>query len=101
MLGWVSPRLGITFDLVDSELVLYSPNGEPFATYLEIVEQRDIAQQQRNIAQQQRDIAQQQVEQERLEKEQAQEALELERSRMKALLEQLKAKGINPEDFDL
>ncbi|AOY79252.1 MAG: Uma2 family endonuclease [Moorea sp. SIO1G6] len=115
MLGWVSPRLGITFDLVESELLLYYPNGEPFATYLEIIELKDIAQQQRDIAQQQRDIAQQQVEQERLEKEQAQEALEqqrlekaqaqealeLERSRMKALLEQLQAKGINPEDFEL
>ncbi|WP_365973536.1 hypothetical protein [Moorena sp. SIO4G3] len=29
MLGWVSPRLGITFELVASELVLYYPNGEP------------------------------------------------------------------------
>ncbi|NET85215.1 MAG: hypothetical protein F6J94_25875 [Moorea sp. SIO1F2] len=47
--------------LVDSELVLYSPKVERFATYLEIVEHRD--------------MAQQQVEQERLEKEQSQEAL--------------------------
>ena len=108
MLGWVSPRLGITFDLVDSELVLYSTNGERFATYLEIVEQRDMAQQQRDMAQQQVELerlakaqAQEALEQQRLDKEHAQEALELERSRMKALLEQLKAKGINPEDFEL
>ncbi|NEQ89154.1 MAG: Uma2 family endonuclease, partial [Moorea sp. SIO2I5] len=108
MLGWVSPRLGITFDLVESELVLYSPKVERFASYLEIVEQRDIAQQQRDIAQQQVELerlakaqAQEALEQQRLEKAQAQEALELERSRMKALLEQLQAKGINPEDFEL
>ncbi|NEO73065.1 Uma2 family endonuclease [Moorena sp. SIO3H5] len=73
MLGWVSPRLGITFELVESELVLYYPNGEPFASYLEIVEL----------------------------KEQAEKALEQERSRMQSLLEQLRAKGIDPEDFDL
>ncbi|AOY80626.2 Uma2 family endonuclease [Moorena producens JHB] len=87
MLGWVSPRLGITFELVASQLVLYYPNGEPFATYLEISEQKE---QQRQRAEQAEEAL-----------EQTQEALELERSRMKALLEQLKAKGINPEDFDL
>ncbi|WP_424099888.1 Uma2 family endonuclease [Moorena producens] len=108
MLGWVSPRLGITFELVASELVLYYPNGEPFASYLEISEQRDMAQQQAEQERQRAEQAQQALELERLEKqqasqraEQAQEALELERTRMKALLEQLKAKGINPEDFDL
>ncbi|NEO90784.1 MAG: Uma2 family endonuclease [Moorea sp. SIO3G5] len=80
MLGWVSPRLGITFELVESELVLYYPNGERFASYLEIVELKEQA-----------------VEL----KEQAEKALELERSRMTSLLEQLRAKGINPEDFEL
>ncbi len=73
MLGWVSPGLGITFELVESELVLYYPDGEPFASYLEIVEL----------------------------KQQAEKALEQERSRMQSLLEQLRAKGIDPDDFDL
>ncbi|NEO07378.1 MULTISPECIES: Uma2 family endonuclease [unclassified Moorena] len=94
MLGWVSPRLGITFELVASQLVLYYPNGEPFASYLEISEQRDMAQQQAELERLEK-------EQERQRAEQAEQALELERIRMKALLEQLKAKGINPEDFNL
>ncbi|NEN98155.1 MAG: Uma2 family endonuclease, partial [Moorea sp. SIO3I7] len=34
-------------------------------------------------------------------KEQAEKALDQERSRMQSLLEQLKAKGIDPEDFEL
>ncbi|NES46911.1 Uma2 family endonuclease, partial [Moorena sp. SIO2C4] len=122
MRGWVSPRLGITFELVASQLVLYYPNGEPFASYLEISEQRDMAQQQAELerlakeqerqraeqAQEALEQTEQALELERLEKqqasqraEQAQQALELERTRMKALLEQLKAKGINPEDFNL
>ncbi|NET82945.1 MAG: Uma2 family endonuclease, partial [Moorea sp. SIO1F2] len=127
--GWVSPRLGITFELVASQLVLYYPNGEPFASYLEISEQRDMAQQQAELERlakeqerQRAEQAQEALELERLEKqqasqraelerlekeqerqraEQAEQALELERIRMKALLEQLKAKGINPEDFNL
>ncbi|NEP36446.1 MAG: Uma2 family endonuclease, partial [Moorea sp. SIO3B2] len=69
-------------------------NGEPFASYLEISEQRDMAQQQAELER----LAK---EQERQRAEQAEQALELERTRMKALLEQLKAKGINPDDFNL
>ncbi|AOY80625.1 Uma2 family endonuclease [Moorena producens JHB] len=108
MLGWVSPRLGITFELVASQLVLYYPNGEPFASYLEISEQREQQRQRAEQAEEALEQTQEALELERLEKqqasqraEQAQQALELERTRMKALLEQLKAKGINPEDFNL
>ncbi|NET82946.1 MAG: Uma2 family endonuclease [Moorea sp. SIO1F2] len=108
MLGWVSPRLGITFELVASQLVLYYPNGEPFASYLEISEQKEQQRQRAEQAEEALEQTQEALELERLEKqqasqraEQAQQALELERTRMKALLEQLKAKGINPEDFDL
>ncbi|NEP52226.1 MAG: hypothetical protein F6K65_26885, partial [Moorea sp. SIO3C2] len=108
MRGWVSPRLGITFELVASQLVLYYPNGEPFASYLEISEQKEQQRQRAEQAEEALEQTQEALELERLEKqqasqraEQAQEALELERTRMKALLEQLKAKGINPEDFDL
>ncbi|NER88845.1 Uma2 family endonuclease [Moorena sp. SIO3A2] len=108
MLGWVSPRLGITFELVASQLVLYYPNGEPFASYLEISEQREQQRQRAEQAEEALEQTQEALELERLEKqqaskraEQAQQALELERIRMKALLEQLRAKGINPDDFNL
>ncbi|OLT62745.1 Uma2 family endonuclease [Moorena bouillonii] len=108
MLGWVSPRLGITFELVASQLVLYYPNGEPFASYLEISEQKEQQRQRAEQAEEALEQTQEALELERLEKqqasqraEQAQQALEQERSRMKALRSQLKAKGINPEDFDL
>ncbi|NEQ80473.1 MAG: Uma2 family endonuclease, partial [Moorea sp. SIO2I5] len=94
MLGWVSPRLGITFELVGSDLVLYYPNGEPFATYLEIIELKDIAQQQ---AEQER----QRAEIERLEKEQERQRADQAEASLQALLEQLKAKGIDPEQFEL
>ncbi len=41
--GWVSPRLGIRFDLSSGDLVIYHPDGRPFATYLEVVAQREQA----------------------------------------------------------
>jgi Uma2 family endonuclease len=31
--SWISPRLGIRFELAEPELVLYHPNGERFSSY--------------------------------------------------------------------
>jgi Uma2 family endonuclease len=36
MHGWVSPRLGIRFDLSGDELVIYHPDGQRFLTFLEL-----------------------------------------------------------------
>src|ERR671932_348408 len=36
MENWVSPRLGIRFDLSGEELQIYRPDGEPFASYEEV-----------------------------------------------------------------
>jgi Uma2 family endonuclease len=41
MEGWVSPRLGVRFELDRGELQLYRPDGERFATYVELLEQRE------------------------------------------------------------
>ncbi|AFY82627.1 Uma2 family endonuclease [Oscillatoria acuminata] len=34
--GWVSPRLGVRFELSEEGLELYSPDGQKFSTYLEL-----------------------------------------------------------------
>lgn len=39
MPGWISPRLGIRFEMVDGVLCILRPDGRPFATYVEL-EQR-------------------------------------------------------------
>lgn len=44
MSGWVSPRLKVRFDMVNDELCLVGPDGKKFATYVELVEQREQAQ---------------------------------------------------------
>ena len=77
MTGWISPRLSIRFELIGKEMQLYSPNGERFATYPEIVEQR---------------------EQERQLRKQAESKLDALSQRLKTLdPEQLQALGIDPE----
>ncbi|MBW4561409.1 MAG: Uma2 family endonuclease [Mojavia pulchra JT2-VF2] len=78
MLGWVSPRLGIRFELSSGELQIYRPDGQRFLTYLEQAQQRE--------------QAQAQAEQERQRAEQAQNQLEA----LRALLQE---KGINPEEL--
>ena len=74
--GWVSPRLGIRFELAEDELQIYRPDGQRFATYVEVV---------------------QQIEQERQRAEQAESMLEQERQRSQALEARLQELGIDPE----
>jgi Uma2 family endonuclease len=44
--GWVSPRLGIRFELTETNLNIYTPNGDPFLTPVELAHERDQARQQ-------------------------------------------------------
>jgi len=76
MNGWVSPRLGVRFELVDGELRLYRPDGTRFATYVELAAQEE---QQRQEADKQRQEADNQ------------------RQRADRLAAQLRALGIEPE----
>ena len=50
--GWVSPRLGIRFELTKETLEIYRPDGERFLTYVELREQlaaeRELRQQERS-----------------------------------------------------
>lgn len=45
MEGWVSPRLGIRFAVVEKELQLFRPDGQKFVSYVEIDRQRELAEQ--------------------------------------------------------
>jgi Uma2 family endonuclease len=83
--NWVSPRLGIRFDHAGAELQIYRPDGEPFASYLQISEQ---LQQERQRAEQERQRAEQ-------ERQRAEEA----EARAQRLAERLKAAGIDPDDL--
>jgi Uma2 family endonuclease len=85
MLGWVSPRLGIRFELSQGELEIYRPDGEKFVSYVELAKQKELVQ--KELAQEK-----QRAEQEKQRAEQAEEQLET----LRALLAQ---KGINPDEL--
>ncbi|QYX33637.1 Uma2 family endonuclease [Sphaerospermopsis torques-reginae] len=79
MENWVSPRLGIKFDLSGEELQIYRPDGNKFSSYLEIS---------------------QLLEQEKQRAEQAETALAAERRKTQLLAEKLKALGVNPDEIE-
>ncbi len=74
--GWISPRLGVRFEHDGETLVLYQPDGERFATYVELIGQR---------------------EQERQRAEQERQRAEQERQRAERLAARLRALGVDPE----
>jgi Uma2 family endonuclease len=41
MIGWISPRLGIRFELSDGELQIYHPDGRRFLTYSELAQEQE------------------------------------------------------------
>lgn len=71
MQGWVSPRLGIRFDLEGNELVLTRPDGRRFETFVEIMQRAEA------------------------ERERA----DAERERAEHLAERLRALGVDPSDL--
>jgi Uma2 family endonuclease len=75
---WVSPRLGIRFQLTPQTLEIYRPDGEKFLTSVELAQQR---------------------EQERQRADTALLQLEQERQRYQDLLKKLQEKGIDPEQL--
>ena len=56
--GWISPKLGIRFELTPETLVVYGPDGSRFLTFVELGQRLDAANQQLDTANQQLDTAQ-------------------------------------------
>ncbi|MFQ4142732.1 Uma2 family endonuclease [Chlorogloeopsis sp. ULAP02] len=76
--NWVSPRLGVRFELTPDTLEIYRTDGQRFLTSVELDQLR---------------------EQERQQKEAALQQLEEERQRYQDLLARLRERGINPEQL--
>jgi Uma2 family endonuclease len=91
MHDWVSPRLGIRFDLSGEELRIFAPDGQPFTSFSELKQQREQAEQQREQAEQQREQAEQQraqAEQQRAQAEQQRAQAEQQRAQAEQQREQ-------------
>lgn len=76
MAGWVSPRLGIRFELTATDLHIYGPDGQKFSSYAELAIQRD---------------------RERQEKAEAERKAEEQTRKAEQLAAQLRALGIEPK----
>ena len=97
--GWVSPRLGIRFQMTPETLEIYRPDDRRFLTSVELDRLReqesqraDREQQEKQLAQQEKQLAQQQLEEERTLRQQEQQ-------RYQALIELLREKGIDPQQL--
>ncbi len=76
MNGWVSPRLGMRFDMSSAELQVFRPDGRRLLTYLELAAQQEEEHRARAQAQQRAELAEQKAER---------------------LAAQLRALGVDPE----
>jgi len=96
MNGWVSPRLGIRFQLTENNLEIYRPDGQRFLTSVELAQNAEQERQEKELAQTQAEQQRQRAEQQQQRAEEAIAQLEQERQRYQALLEQLHRSGIDP-----
>ena len=65
MSGWVSPRLGVRFDISSGELQVFRPDGRRLPTYVELAEQSDVALQAAELERRRADEADARAQQER------------------------------------
>jgi Uma2 family endonuclease len=91
MNGWISPRLGIRFELVQGELVIYHPNGELFSSY---TQERQRADEERQRADEER----QRAEEERQRAEEERRRADEERRRADKLAAKLRELGVDMEE---
>ena len=91
MNGWTSPRLGVRFELSDEDLAIVRPDGERFATYVELEQSKHELAAERAEFIEQRDKLlelQEKLEQEKIESQ----------KRAEKLAAQLRALGITPDE---
>lgn len=96
--GWVSPRLGIRFDLSGAELQLYRPDGQPFLSYVEIAQRAEQERQRAEQEQQRADQAEQRADQAEQQATHARQRAEQAEQRAEQLAERLRAMGIDPNE---
>jgi Uma2 family endonuclease len=116
--GWVSPRLGIRFELGE-DMTIFAPDGRPFLDYVEVARERDeaervVAQEQQRAeaqerlaqaereragrAEQQAEAERQRAEAERQRAEAQERLTEAERGRAERLAARLRELGFEPDE---
>ena len=81
--GWISPRLGIRFELAD-DLTIFGPDGRPFLGHVEIARERDESERRADESERRADESERRAEEERL--------------RADRLAAKLRALGLDPDE---
>ncbi|TAD99299.1 MAG: Uma2 family endonuclease [Oscillatoriales cyanobacterium] len=90
MEGWISPRLGVRFELGEDGLEIYRPDGQRFLSYAELEEQGE-------LNRQRAEQAVQRAEQESQRAEQESQRAEQEAQRAERLAAKLRELNIDPD----
>lgn len=90
MQQWVSPRLQIRFELTETDLQVYYPDGTRFLTYTELAQRAEQAEERAEQAEERATQAEERA-------EQAEERAEQAEERAARLAERLRELGIDPE----
>jgi Uma2 family endonuclease len=106
MEGWVSPRVGVRFELPEAGLEIYRPDGQKFLSYAELEEERELerqrAQQEAQRAEQQTQRAEQEsqrAQQEAQRAEQESQRAQQQTQRAERLAAKLRELNIDPDSL--
>ncbi len=97
--GWISPRLGVRFQLSETGLEMFGPSGEAFMSFVELAQLRRQAEARATEAEQLRQQAEQLRQQAEQRATEAETLLEQERVRSQALESRLREMGIDPNQL--
>ncbi|MGA8897625.1 MAG: Uma2 family endonuclease [Planktothrix agardhii] len=98
--NFVSPRLGIRFEVSEAELQIYRPDGAKFLSYVEINQQLEQEIQWAETERQRAETERQRAETEHQRAEETEVLLRQETERSQRLAERLRQMGINPDELD-
>ena len=97
--GWISPRMGVRFQLSETGLEMFGPDGEAFMSFVELAQLRRQAEARAIEAEQLRQQAEQLQQQAEQRATDTEALLEQERSRSQALESRLREMGIDPNEL--
>ena len=99
MEGWISPRLGVRFELGSEGLEIYRPDGQKFLSYSELDEQRELERRRAEEASQRAEEASQRAEQEAQKAERLAQRAEQEAQKAERLAAKLRELNIDPDSI--
>lgn len=97
--NWVSPRLGIRFNLQQDTLIIYRPDDRPFLSFVELDLLRQQAVEQAEQSEQQAELSEQRAELSEQRAELSEQRAELSEQKAEKLAAKLRELGIDPNNL--